>query len=249
MPPVGDTCISTLPSPLAAETVASPAAGEVGAEVDGRSHFSSGGDDLTLLSPWPMSADGRCNPKLPKMLVFLPVRSPDPRLLPPPARKFLNLRTGEEHADIGGVTGDSMTSGSSTKRGVPDRRLLVLDSFGERREFWSGSPGSLVSVDIRVNADPELSVLVDASTATATATAKHAPQAAWNARAVAHAVGSAMGRRRMGGDVAPAGRVGVATPVADSGLLGAAIGDGDGERSTCFGMGRLSSRAPGCDCS
>ena len=82
-------------------------------------------------------------------------------------------------------------------------------------------------------------MLVDASTATATATVKHAPQAAWNARALAHAVGSAMGRHRMGGDVASAGRVGVTAAVADSGLLGTAIGngdgDGDGERSTCFG--------------
>ena len=81
-------------------------------------------------------------------------------------------------------------------------------------------------------------MLVDASS---TATAKHAPQAVWSALALAHAVESAMGRRRIRGEVA-LGPVGVAAPVADSGPLGTAIGDGEGERSTRIGTGKLASR-------
>ena len=114
---MGDTCISTLPPSPAAGTVALPAAGKVGAEVEGHSVFSFGGDDVTHLSPWPMSETGRGDPKLPKMLVLLLVRSPDPRMLPPPARRFPSLRTSVEPADIGGVAGDSMTSGGG-ERGV-----------------------------------------------------------------------------------------------------------------------------------
>ena len=71
-----------------------------------------------------------------------------------------------------------------------------------------------MSVDILVNADPELSVLVDAN-GTAT-TAKHARQATWNALALAHLMPwdwrwvDAGGVR---GGVALAGPVGEATPV------------------------------------
>jgi len=133
---VGDTCISTFPSSSATRTVASPAAGEVGAEVDGRSVFSFGGDDMTLPSPWSMSADGRGDPKLPKMLVLLLVRSPDPRMLPPPARRFPNLRTRVEPSDIG-VAGDSMASGSS-KRGVPGVIVGFLSSPRSENVVSSG---------------------------------------------------------------------------------------------------------------
>ena len=42
------------------------------------------------------------------------------------------------------------------------------------------------------------------------------------------------------------GPVGVAALVAESGLLGTAIGDGEGERPTCCRTGKLVSRARGC---
>jgi len=137
IPPVGDTCISTLPSSPAAGTVASPAAKEVGAEVDGRSVFSFGGDDVTRLSPWLMSADGRGGPKLTKMLVHLLVRTPDPRMIPPPARRVPNLLTSVEPVDIGSVAGDSMTSGGG-ERGVPGVTFACSSSTCSENVMSSG---------------------------------------------------------------------------------------------------------------
>ena len=107
----------------------SPAAGEaavvvvgVAGAVGGGSDtaFSLSGDPACLLSfsrsfsetPLSMSVDGRGDPKLPRMLVRLLVRSPGARTLPPPPiSKLPNLRTSVAPGDPVGVAGDSTTSG------------------------------------------------------------------------------------------------------------------------------------------
>ena len=114
-----------------------PATREVGAKVEGRSVFSFGSDDVTLLSPWFMSADGRGGPKPTKILLHLLVRSPDPRMIPPPARRFPNLYTSVEPVDIGSVAGDSMTS-SGGKPGVPGISVACSSSTCSENVVSSG---------------------------------------------------------------------------------------------------------------
>src|SRR6266702_714628 len=133
IPPVGDTCISTFPSSEAAGAVLSPAAGEAAVGVVGLggsgsgSVFSLSGEPACVLSlsrsfsetPLSMSAEGRGDPKPPRMLVRLELRSPAARTLPaPPISKLPNLRTSVAPGDVVGVAGDNTTSGGGLGAGA-----------------------------------------------------------------------------------------------------------------------------------
>jgi hypothetical protein len=150
IPPVGDTCISTLSSFPTAGTASAPGEGEVGAEVDGRSVFSFDGDDACLLSSLTLSfsfslsecstsVDGRGDPKLPKILVLLLLRSPDARMLPPPTRRLPNLRTSVAPVGVGGVAGIRMTSGGD-ESGVSDIAAPACSSSIRSANVVSSGP-------------------------------------------------------------------------------------------------------------